>query len=325
MALPEFQGFNPDLYIHPFIQYGKYWLESNPNFIQADKLESYSPNERHLLLANLLYHSPIIKFQHPKAEGHSPITISPSLLLANFAPTYSIIQWTANISENNLALLPQFSITKDSADLMSFVEGYVPTLLELRNKIRNHDRDQALDRALERLDKMAKRRIAFGRQPLNRESLLFIFSCSKIPESLREFYIELFHLEPIRIATSVDNPIVNMLDLEEYLEDWYSSSLIKLFALKIIRQRIQILKELGCTLPSEYFVFDEATGEYKPTFKTRSGPTFSFSGFKPSEAPVEVAPKLQIPKPMKAQFEGIAPYARALAAWHRGVDWRIPK
>lgn len=274
-------------------------------------ISTIEPNDTtslRLLYANLLQKSKLVDF-------NSPINPTNELILTSFPFIRPILIWTNLLPERELNLLPRFSITPDSSDMQSFNIGFCQELRQFKNTRFKQDLERRQLEVLEYLEQRAKRRMAFGKAGLNEEAVKFIFTLASIPEQDFGYYLSYLNQDVMKLV-GMANPVIALLDLEEYLEEFISQSLLKTLILKIVRDKLAMLKELGYSLPSEYYELDEETQEYKPKFKSSSSLSFSFSiptvnnGFNTASNRVRTSPK-----PIKASYAILSEYLEALAAW----------
>jgi hypothetical protein len=261
-----------------------------------------------LMYANLLQKSKLVDF-------NSPINSSNGLILNSYPFIKPILIWTNLLPARELSLLPRFSITPDSSDMESFNNGFCQELRNFKNVRFKQDLERRQMEVLDYLEQRAKKRMAFGKQGLNVESVKFIFTLAGIPETDFDFYLSYLNKDTMQLI-GMANPVIALLDLEEYLEEFISQSLLKTLILKIVRDKLAMLKELGYSLPSEYYELDEETQEYKPKFKSSSSLSFSFSiptvnnNFNTNSNRVRTSPK-----PIKASYSILSEYLEALTAW----------
>ena len=294
-------------FIHPAIL--------NPSISRAllqldiKELEPTDTDGLKILYANLIHKSKLVDFQ-------SPCNPSPELVLNTFNYIRPILLWTNNLSTNNLSLLPRFSISNESNDMASFDKGFCNELRDFKHRIYKQDVETRRLEVLNYLEHKAKKRITFGKSPLNTESVKFIFTLASIPKNEFEFYLSYLNSNVMDLV-HMEKPVVTLLDLEEYLEDFMNDSLLKSLILKLVRDKLNLLKELGLSLPPEYYEFDEETQEYKPKFKSSSSLTFSFSiPIVNSEGTTVSSNRVRTtPKPIKASYKITADYIKALTTW----------
>lgn len=93
--------------------------------------------------------------------------------------------------------------------------------------------------------------MAYGKPALTEESVKHLFSMAKIPEQDFDFYLTYLAQDAIKLI-NLSNPVVALLDLEEYMEELTSHSLLKILILKLIRGKLEVLSGLGYSLPHEY-------------------------------------------------------------------------
>jgi hypothetical protein len=261
-----------------------------------------------ILYANLINQSKLVDF-------NNPITASPSLILNSFTAIRPILLWTNLLPNKELNLLPRFSITTDSSNMESFDKGFCQELRNYKHKLFRQNLEARELEVLSYLEAKAKKRMAFGKPALNEDAVKFVFKLASIPEQDFDFYLSYLNQDAMRLV-GMENPVVNLLDLEEYLEDFINSSLLKLLILKIVRDKLSILKELGYSLPSEYYELDEETQEFKPKFKSSSSLSFSFSIPTANNEMNQNSNRIRSsPKPVKASFVNLQDYVKALTAW----------
>lgn len=293
-------------FIHPAL------LSSNVSrhLLELD-IATIEPNDSislRLMYANLLNKSKLVDF-------NSPIQPSNTLILNSFQFIRPILLWTNLLPDREVNLLPRFSITPDSADMESFNIGFCQELRKFKNLRFRQDVERRQMEVLDYLEQRAKRRMAFGKPALNEESVKFIFTLAGVPEQDFDYYISYLNQDAMRLV-GMANPVIALLDLEEYLEDFISQSLLKTLILKIVRDKLSMLKELGYSLPSEYYELDEDTQEYKPKFKSSSSLTFSFSIPTVNNAMNTASNRVRTsPKPIKSSYSVLSDYVEALTAW----------
>ncbi len=299
-TLESFKGINPTNWEHPFLSHGKD-LYLSPSLGNIDNFIPYSVTERRLIyIAMLRYLTPLISFE-AYAEP------ADNLVLTSFPELRSIALWVKARPKAILEELPLFRVDADTCNMVSFVEGYLPELATIRKQIRGRNNDAALDRVLARLDAQAKRREAFGKEPLTTETLYWIFRAASIPECDWEFYRSYLYNPPLSVALKLNNPVANLLDLEEYLEAWFSTSIIKIYLLRRVRYYLEQLSELGLSLPATYYELDNETGEYVAKHKTTSASRFTFKQVEPLV--------VKVGKPERKNYDTPVAFAKALAQW----------
>lgn len=306
--LPVYKSFSfiDRQFIHPAINN----QEISRKLVELDItiLDPKDTDGLRILYANLLRSSKLVDF-------NCPCNPSAELVLNTFSFIRPILTWTNLLPEKDLSLLPRFSITTYSSDMQSFDKGFCQELRNFKNQRYRQDLESRRLEVLSYLEAKAKKRIAFGKQALNAEAVKFVFTLASIPEHEFDFYLTYLNT-PVMQLVHLDKPVVNLLDLEEYLEDFMNDSLLKVLILKIVRDKLSMLKELGFSLPSEYYELDEESGEFKPKFKTSSALTFSFSIPSIDKSSQQASNRVRdTPKPIKASFSHLPDYLKALSAW----------
>lgn len=309
LSLPIYKdlGFIDRDFVHPAILNPA--ISRKLLLLDIKELSPKDSDGLRILFANLVHKSKLVDFQ-------VPCNPTSELVLNTFQFIRPILLWTNNLSNNNLSLLPRFSITLDSSSMSSFDKGFCNELRDFKHRIYKQDFESRRLEVLSYLEQKAKKRIAFGKSALNNESVRFIFTLASIPEEDFDFYLEYLNL-PVMSLVTMPQPVVNLLDLEEYLEDFLNDSLIKTLILKLVRDKLSMLKELGLSIPSEYYELDEETLEYKPKFKASSALSFSFSiPIVDSNGATVSSNRIRTsPKPIKASFKNTQEYIKALTYW----------
>lgn len=300
---------SPKQYLHPTIQYYKDFLLSNKTVL-LNNFSELSPTEKRLVYSATLYYSDVVLFNHP-------INATDEVINTSFHTIYPTLAWARQVSPIRKSTLPSFRIDKDTSNLETFTNGFIPELINCRNDFRQRDRDLALQEVITRLDNIAKKRVINGLPPLNNQILDFLFQSFNIPLTDYPIYKDYLQKDTLNLALNSDKPLVHLLDLEEYAEAWFSTSLIKLYFLRYVRGRIEQLVELGVQLPKSYYILDEDTGEYKPVHKTATATKLQKSGsfsFTEISIPVKNNPN-RPPKPIRDNFPDVLSYVKALKDW----------
>jgi hypothetical protein len=260
-------------------------------------------------MTNILLKSKLVIFD-------SPINPSSEFILHNYSSIKPILIWTNNLSDKELNLLPKYRITLDNNSLNELDSGFAAELRNYKNSKFQQDLLSRQLKVLSYLEAKAKKRITFGKSPLNKESITFILTLASVPESDIPSYLPYLSANLYQMA-NLDKPVVNLLDLEEYLELYNSQSLIKQLLLKVIHSQLKDLQEIGYSLPKEYFELDEESGEYVPKIKSSSASTFTFSvpSFDSNGKRLDLTGVKSIPRPIRGTFPDTLSYVKALSLW----------
>lgn len=268
-------------------------------------------NQTELLLAT----SALIVL-NPLVELHCPIAPDIGNLQENFHRLYYATGFIR--TQRNPAILPRYSITPESAHLRFMLDGWLEEIEDERNKIRRRYREEILSAMESRQAKKLRTKILAGVTLFHRlidyKVLEWIFERAGIPQDDWDVYRKVLYND-IWGNLRMDNCSLRLLELEGYLEAWYSLGAHKPIILRRIHHQLSEFLDMGGSLPGSYY---SPTGEPVKQFEQQESykkvvkPKLLFS-------PV-FAPKLvqnQESKPVRENFPSLQEFAKAILAWSR--------
>lgn len=300
--------------IHPAIEFMSTdaWILRQGKFQQQKYILSLNDTELLCASATLLKLIPNVEF-------HTYIEPEFGVLRENFSRLYFAAGFFR--SYRNHSNLPGYSITDSSRSLSALFDGWLGEVEDERNKIRKRFKDETLSRLEERYNKRLKTRIYAGRQLFHQlidfKVLEWLFERMDIPEDDWDGYRKVLYND---IWENLRTPqcSLRLLELEGYLESWYSLGVHKPILHRQIHHQLSEFLDMGGSLPANYYT-KNSDGEMESvqfgnqdSFKKVVKPKLVFSPvFNP------VAQKSTGTKPDRSQFESVSAYAKALVDWNR--------
>jgi hypothetical protein len=281
-------------------------------FSQQKFLLTLNPTELTVAAASLLSINPLIDFHHP---------IDPAIetLRDNFSRLYFATGFIRTLK--NPEVLPHYSITKDTSNLVALFDGWLTEVEDEKNKIRKRYREEVLSRMEERYTKRLRNKIFGGKtlfhQLVDYKVLEWLFERMDIPQDDWDGYRKVLYND---IWENLRTPecALRLLELEGYLESWYSLGSHKPIIHRRIHAQLSEFLDMGGSLPPNYYT-KSADGDIEsPNFGNQDSfrkvikPKLVFS---PVFAPKAV--KAADTKPDRKDFASTVAYAKALLDWNR--------
>ncbi len=271
-----------------------------------------NPTELTISVAALLALNPLI-------DVHTPINPSIEVLRDNFTRLYFATGFIRNL--RNPSILPRYSITESTRDLVGMFDGWLTEVEDEKQKIRKRYKEEVLSRLEERYAKRLRNRIFAGKtvfhQLIDYRVLEWLFERMGVPEDDWDCYRRVLYND-IWENLETENCALRLLELEGYLESWYSHGTHKPILRRRIHHQLSEFLDMGGSLPANYYSRDSA-GEIESaafggqeSFKKVVRPKLVFS-------PV-FAPKAQksiSTKPIRSEFQSVQEFAKAIVDWNR--------
>lgn len=284
-------------------------------FVRQEFINSLSHPELVLAITSLLKLNPLIDF-------HSPVSLNSDNLKIpreNFIRLFHATSFC--LSYSRLSSLPHYSINSTTSDLSSLFLGWLEEIESAKESTRKRFREETLSRMEKRFNRKLEKNLYSGKtifhQLIDYKHLEWLFDCMSIPSDDWDEYRTILYND-VWQNLKVDKVTTRLLELEKYLEDWYSLGNQKRIVQKRIHVLISELLDLGAALPRDYYVAD-ADGNIE---STEYGKQDSFRKvikpkliFRPIEAEVTLAPISDRPK--RTDYGTTLEYANALLAWNR--------
>lgn len=232
------------------------------------------------LVKRLAFLYPMVKTPSHFIFRNAVTEFDPMLYLTSFKD----LQLAIYTIKNNLNDSPSYSIStsSNSTDLSSLPD-FLVNILETRELKKARNLELVAQRITERMDLDAKRRLALGQSPITKTNFNFICDICHIkdPET-KELYYNLITL-PLTKASFIHNASIELYDFITTLEDTYSSSLIKLFTLRLAHARQKDFYEVGLKVPDAVLgLSNEDLSMEELAIKQKA--TFQFAPAKPNRA-----------------------------------------
>jgi hypothetical protein len=301
--------------IHPAIEFmaKDSWILRQGKLQQQKVIVQLEETELLIATATLLHINPLVEF-------HSAISPNMGLLRENFSRLYYATGFIRTL-RNPSADLPGYSITPNSNDLSSLFDGWLGEIEDEKKKLRKKFRDETLSKLEERYNKRLKTRIYAGRQLFHQlidfKVLEWLFDRMGIPEDDWDVYRKIMYndiWENLRTADCAKR----LLELEQYLEAWFSLGVHKPIVHKRLHHQLSEFLDMGGSLPVGYYT-KNSDGEIESpnfgsleSFKKIIKPKLAFS---PVFTPV--TQKSLSTKPVRGDYGSVPEFARALVEWSR--------
>lgn len=301
--------------IHPTIEY----LSHNQTILRMGKfgtqefVNGLSDNELILATGALIY-------MNPQIQIHCPFKPNLNILRQSFTRLYSATAFCNSYARKHQ--LPGYSINSSTNDLGGLLLGWLDEIDEEKASVRKRYREEILSRMEDRFNRKLRKKLFAGKSLFHHlidyKQLEWLFDCMGIPKDDWDLYREILYAD---VWKNLQIPKVTtyLLELEKYLEDWFSMNNHKSILARHIHKLIGDLMDLGAALPKEYYVKD-ADGNIE---STEYGKQESFRKvikpkliFKPIFA--EVATKAPTAdRPKREEFVSVREYAAAILIWNR--------
>lgn len=281
-------------------------------FSQQKFLVSLNQTELTVAAAALLVINPLVDFHHP-------INPDTETLRDNFSRLYFATGFIRTL--RNPECIPRYSITESTCNLVSLFDGWLSEVEDEKQKIRKRYREEVLSRAEERYAKRLRTRIMAGRtlfhQLIDYRVLEWLFERMDIPQDDWDVYRKVIYNDIWENLRTKDCAL-RLLELEAYLENWFSLGVHKPILHRRIHHQLSEFMDMGGSLPPSYYTRNEDGEIESPNFGKQESfkkiikPKLVFS-------PV-FAPKAQMQlstKPTREQFNSTAEFAKALVDWNR--------
>jgi hypothetical protein len=301
--------------LHPAVEFMSKdaWILRQGKFQQQKAIVKLTETELLCATAALLNINPLIEFHHPLNPHFGTVQ-------DNFSRLYYATGFIRNL-RNAKSILPSFSITESSSSLSSLFDGWLEEVEDEKKKIRKRFRDETLSRLEDRYNKRLKARIYSGRQLFHQlidyQVLEWLFDRMGIPSDDWDSYRRVLYND---IWENLRTPecAKRLLELEQYLEAWYSLGVHKPIVHKRIHHQLSEFLDMGGSLPAGYYshtsddrIESKEFGNLE-SFKKIVKPKLAFSPvFKP------VAQKSLGTKPIRGDYATVQEFARALVEWSR--------
>jgi hypothetical protein len=309
-----FSNLLPTARIHPVIDSltSNNYILRNSKFAKQEFINQITDDELLLATGALLHLNPLIHI-------HAPINPIYPILRENFSRLYYATGFC--LSPRNRIGLPGYSITPDTANLLSLLSGWIEEIEDEKKSIRKRYREEILSRLEERHNKKLRNRIFGGKvlfhQLIDYKTLEWLFDCMGIPNADWDCYRTILYND-VWENLRFDKFSTRILELEAYLESWYSLNSHKPILAKHIHHQLSEFMDLGGSLPKDYYVQDEEGNieslKYgnQDSFKRVIKPKLIF---KPIHEQV-IKPSASN-RPKKEEFIDLKAYAKAILEWNR--------
>lgn len=314
--IPVFSGvsFPARVRVHPAVEY----LTHNKTilrmgmFTRQDYIQSLTETELILATSALLDMNKLIHI-------HCPIKPNISLLREGFTRLYSATAFCASFSK--IHTLPGYSIDEHTKDLSGLLHGWLEEIDAEKATQRKRYREEILSRMEDRFNRKLRKKLFAGKtlfhQLIDYKQLEWMFGCMGIPEDDWETYRSVIYSD-VWGNIKVEKATTYLLEVEQYLEAWYSLNNHKPLLQKQIHRQISELLDIGAALPKEYYVKD-AEGNIEDTdygkldsYRKVIKPKLIF---RPIAQEITKAPLSDRPK--REDYTSVREYAVAIVAWNR--------
>ena len=172
------------------------------------------------------------------------------LMLSSYWRIHAVLVYLNR--QTSLPPLPTYSISPTNTDCASLVLGWLTEIENFVSIGRAAYSRNRLDLGLSALERRFDRQLANAGL---RSSSKALFSTSMLEFAVsqlainsaddRAFYVQLLRADVIQLAALSQNPYMDFLDLQDYLYDWHSDSVLRLRLLSYITTQLSVLEEFG--------------------------------------------------------------------------------
>lgn len=301
--------------VHPAVEvltHNQLILRSG-KFSQQKFLIGLNDSELSIAAGALLALNPLVDFHHP-------INPTTEVLRDNFSRLYFATGFIRTL-RSPTSVLPRYSITAETCHLRNLFDGWLGEVEDEKLKIRKRYREEVLSKLEERYTKRLKHRIYAGKtvfhQLMDYRVLEWLFERMDIPQDDWDGYRKVIYNDIWENLRTKDCAL-RLLELEAYLESWYSLGTHKPILHRRIHAQLSEFLDMGGSLPAGYYNRTEDGEIESPSFGKQDSfkkiikPKLVFS---PVFAPK--AQKSLDTKPIRTDFKSTVEYAKALLEWNR--------